>query len=256
MLAAERRQRMVEMLDENATVSVAEFATLFGTSESTIRRDLERLDSAGLIVKVHGGASSVESALKPASFVAAEPTMEEKREVNAAEKHALAAWAAAQVHADDFVFIDSGTTTQAIVEHLSEEALRASFVSNSVTLALALAARGAHSIVIGGDIKAGTEAIVGPGAIDALGRYNFSIGFWGANGVTPEQGFTTPDTAEAMVKLVSMQHARDRYVLADASKLGVISPVTFSRFADATLVTNGPVSAEYASLSNVVEVNA
>ena len=253
MLAEERRQRMVEMVAENATVSVTEFANLFDTSESTIRRDLDRLETAGLLVKVHGGAASVETALTPAPFVAVEPTMAEKRSLHSSEKRALAAWAAAQIQPDDFVYLDSGSTTQAIVEHLSDTACLA---TNSVSLALALANRGARTIVIGGDVKAGTEAIVGPGALDALSRYNFSKGFWGANGVTVEQGFTTPDTSEAMVKLESMKHARERFVLADASKIGVVTPVTFSSFEDATLVTCGAVDPAISGLSNVVEVSA
>ena len=256
MLAEERRQRMVEMVAENATVSVAEFANLFDTSESTIRRDLDRLEAAGLLVKVHGGAASVETALTPAPFVAVEPTMAEKRDLHTPEKHVLAAWAAAQIQPDDFVYLDSGSTTQAIVEHLSDTACLATFVTNSVSLALALANHGARTIVIGGDVKAGTEAIVGPGALDALSRYNFSKGFWGANGVTVEQGFTTPDTSEAMVKLESMKRARERFVLADASKIGVVTPVTFSRFEDATLVTCGAVDPAISALSNVVEVSA
>lgn len=256
MLAEERRQRMVEMVAENATVSVAEFANLFDTSESTIRRDLDRLEAAGLLVKVHGGAASVETALTPTPFVAVEPTMDEKRDLHTPEKRALAAWAAAQIQPDDFVYLDSGSTTQAIVEHLSDTACLATFVTNSVSLALALANRGARTIVIGGDVKAGTEAIVGPGALDALSRYNFSKGFWGANGVTVEQGFTTPDTSEAMVKLESMKHARERFVLTDASKIGIVTPVTFSRFEDATLVTCGAVDPAISALSNVVEVSA
>lgn len=256
MLAEERRQRMVEMVGRNATVSVTELAQLFGTSESTIRRDLERLESAGLLVKVHGGAASVDTKLKPSPFVAIEPTMAEKRSLRADEKLVLARWAAAQIEPDDFVYLDSGTTTLAIVEHLGEAACRATFVTNSVSIALALVSRGARTCVIGGDLKAGTEAIVGPGAIDALSRYNFSKGFWGTNGVTPEQGFTTPDTGEAMVKLISMQHSRERYVLADSTKLGVVTPVTFSRFEDATLVTTSPVDPAYSSFANVVEVTA
>ncbi len=256
MLAEERRQRMVEMVAENDTVSVTEFANLFDTSESTIRRDLDRLEAAGLLVKVHGGAASVDSALTPAPFVAVEPTMAEMRDLHTPEKHVLAAWAAAQIQPDDFVYLDSGSTTQAIVEHLSDTACLATFVTNSVSLALALANRGARTIVIGGDVKAGTEAIVGPGALDALSRYNFSKGFWGANGVTREQGFSTPDASEAMVKLESMKHARERFVLADASKIGIVTPVTFSRFEDATLVTCGAVDPAISALSNVVEVSA
>ena len=74
MLAEQRRQIMLELVGRNDTVSVSELAERFDTSESTIRRDLDRLEAAGLLVKVHGGASSVATALKPSPFVASEPT--------------------------------------------------------------------------------------------------------------------------------------------------------------------------------------
>lgn len=256
MLAEQRRQIIVDLVGRNDTASVSELAERFETSESTIRRDIDRLEAAGLLVKVHGGAASVDAAVSPVPFVANEPTMAEKRSLNAAEKRAIAAYAASLIEPDDFVFLDAGSTTQIMVELLGEPALCATYVTNSVSNALALAARGVHVIVIGGDLKAGTEAIVGPGAIDALSRYNFSKGFAGANGATREQGFTTPDASEAMVKMLALQHSASRYVLADASKLGVVTPVTFSAFSDATLVTAGAVDATYSTLPNVVEVTA
>ena len=256
MLAEQRRQQMVELVGRNDTMSVTELAQLFETSESTIRRDLDRLEEAGLLVKVHGGAASVDSALKQTPYVAAEPTVAEKRTLHAAEKRAIAARAASLITPDDFVYLDAGTTTQLMVDQLTGDALAATFVTNSVSNALALAARGTHVIVIGGDLKAGTEAIVGPGAIDALSRYNFSKAFLGANGVTREQGFTTPDTSEAMVKLLAARSSAACYVLADAAKIGTVTPVSFCSFSAATLITCGDIDPEYKQLPNVVEVTA
>lgn len=256
MLAQERRQRMLEMVAKNATVSVADFAKRFDTSESTIRRDLERMDAAGLLVKVHGGAASVESTLTTHTFITHEPAMDEKRALHADEKLALGTWAAVQIHATDFVYIDAGTTTQTIVTALKDEALQATYVTNAVSTALALAERGCRVFMLGGELKSATEAIVGPGAVDALAHYNFTKGFWGTNGVAPDQGYTTPDPSEALVKRTSMQHALERYVLADASKLNLVSPVTFGNLAEATLVTNASAPACYSEITNVVEVSA
>lgn len=258
MLAEERRQKMLEMVGESATVTVSDLAQAFDTSESTIRRDLDRLDAAGKLVKVHGGAASVESAVAPAQtpYITVELGMDEKRDLHSAEKRLIAAHAATLIGPDDFVYVDAGTTTLALVEALSEPATQALFATNSVSNALALTSRGCRTLVIGGSLKGLTEAIVGPGAIDALSRHNFTKGFWGTNGVTPERGFTTPDPSEAMVKRVSMERADERYVLADASKLGIVTPVTFCEFADATLVTTAPVDRRYATYDNVVEVHA
>lgn len=258
MLAEERRQKMVEMVGESATVTVSDLAQAFDTSESTIRRDLDRLDAAGKLVKVHGGAASVESAVAPAQspLVTNELGMDEKRSLHTAEKRLIAAHAATLIGPEDFVYIDAGTSTLALVEALSEPATQALFATNSVSNALALTSRGCRTIVIGGNLKGLTEAIVGPGALDALSRHNFTKGFWGTNGVTPERGFTTPDPSEAMVKRISMERTNERFVLADASKLGVVTPATFCEFADATLITTASTDHRYGTHANVVEVRA
>jgi len=258
MLAEERRQKMVEMVGESATVTVSDLAQAFDTSESTIRRDLDRLDAAGKLVKVHGGAASVESAVAPAQspLVTNELGMDEKRSLHTAEKRLIAAHAETLIGPEDFVYIDAGTSTLALVEALSEPATQALFATNSVSNALALTSRGCRTIVIGGNLKGLTEAIVGPGALDALSRHNFTKGFWGTNGVTPERGFTTPDPSEAMVKRISMERTNERFVLADASKLGVVTPATFCEFADATLITTASTDHRYGTHANVVEVRA
>lgn len=258
MIAEERRQKMVEMVGESATVTVSDLAQAFDTSESTIRRDLDRLDAAGKLVKVHGGAASVESAVAPAQspLVTNELGMDEKRSLHTAEKRLIAAHAETLIGPEDFVYIDAGTSTLALVEALSEPATQALFATNSVSNALALTSRGCRTIVIGGNLKGLTEAIVGPGALDALSRHNFTKGFWGTNGVTPERGFTTPDPSEAMVKRISMERTNERFVLADASKLGVVTPATFCEFADATLITTASTDHRYGTHANVVEVRA
>ena len=182
--------------------------------------------------------------------------MNEKRSLHTAEKRLIAAHAATLIGPEDFVYIDAGTSTLALVEALSEPATQALFATNSVSNALALTSRGCRTIVIGGNLKGLTEAIVGPGALDALSRHNFTKGFWGTNGVTPERGFTTPDPSEAMVKRISMERTNERFVLADASKLGVVTPATFCEFADATLITTASTDHRYGTHANVVEVRA
>lgn len=254
MLAEDRLFHIVEMVNERGTVTVSELSAQLNISESTIRRDLDKLSHAGRLVKVHGGAASKDTAITNHAYVTQDQGMDEKRALNAGAKQQLAAWAAAQIQAGDFVFIDSGTTTQAIVDHLSQDALQATYVTNSVPTALALAGRNAHVIVLGGEIKSITEAIVGPATIEALSTYNFTKGFFGTNGVSQTQGFSTPESREAMVKHLAMQHCLDCYVLADASKIDRVSPVTFAAFDEAILVTQVPVKDSFSSCPNVVEV--
>ena len=116
--------------------------------------------------------------------------------------------------------------------------------------------KGYRTLMTGGELKASTEALVGPEAITGIERYHFTKGFWGTNGATLEQGFTTPDINEAQVKRTSMERTGKRYVLTDASKFGTVAPVTFAEFASATVITSGGVDEMYQQQVNVVEVPA
>ena len=113
------------------------------------------------------------------------------------------------------------------------------------------------ALVLGGSLKSATQAVVGPDTNSAIARYHFTLGFWGANGITREDGFTTPDAAEAEVKRLSMRQTLHRFVLADASKADRVSRVTFADFDDATLVTSAlPASSALLGCENVMVVDA
>lgn len=250
MLAEERLSRIVEKVEAAGTVTVTDLAQALDISESTIRRDLDKLDNAGRLNKVHGGATRI-----GAAGATRDLSLAERHIMHAEEKHALARRAAGLIGPDDFVYLDAGSTIEELVEQIWET--RATYATDSVSHALKLAAKGCRVIVLGGELKSVTEALVGPDTLDAIARYHFTLGFWGANGVTLEDGFTTPDRNEAQVKQLSMEHTSCRYVLADASKVGVTSLVGFSPFDAATLVTSGLPEelAAYRERENVVEVS-
>lgn len=127
MLAEERFALILEQLNEQRTVTVQQLCEALHTSESTIRRDLTELDRQGRLTKVHGGAT-----LPDSRFLADEPTMEAKETLAVAEKRSIAAAAAALIAAEDFVFIDAGTTTLELVRALTGVALKATYVTNGV----------------------------------------------------------------------------------------------------------------------------
>ena len=73
-------------------------------------------------------------------------------------------------------------------------------LQNSLTNAKRISDRGYTVYILGGEFKSTTEAIVGDEAVVTLDKYNFTKGFWGTNGITVKNGFTTPEIKEAMVK--------------------------------------------------------
>lgn len=248
MIAEERLGRIAEIVARRGTASVSELARALDASESTIRRDLDKLDQARRLVKVHGGAAALGSA-----HITHDVALPERHGLNVEEKRAVAAYAVSLIGPDDFVYLDAGSTVEELVNLIEET--RALYATDAVSHAMKLASKGCRVVVLGGELKSLTEALVGPDALAAISRYHFTLGFWGTNGVTPEGGFTTPDRNEAMVKQTSMERCARRYVLADASKLGATSLVTFADFGAATLVTSDRAPMEYRMYENVVEVS-
>ena len=85
--------------------------------------------------------------------------------------------------------------------------------------------------MIGGLLRPSTEAAVGAAAIEAIRQYNFTKCFMGTNGIDPERGFTTPDIGEAAIKTAAMKQSYISFVLADHTKFGLISSITFAQVA-------------------------
>lgn len=232
MLAERRYAHILEEVGRKGTVTVAELACDLGISESTVRRDLERLDQEHRLTKVHGGATRREDA-----HVIRDLTISERDGLHVEDKRKLARAAAAMVQPEDFVYVDAGSTTRELVECLEERG--ATYVTDSVLHAQRLAARGFRVIMLGGEVKAATGAAVGPEAVEALRGYHFTLGFWGSNGIDAERGLTSPDRNEAEVKRVSLsQTAADRrFVLADPSKFGRVAAIRFAMLEDVTVLT-------------------
>lgn len=221
MLTQERRKRILDLIAEQGSATVAQLSEAFESSESTIRRDLAALSKLGRLNKVHGGATVL-----PQEFLKNEDNIEVKSLKNVDEKSSIARYAASQINDDDYVFIDAGSTTYLMVSYIENS--KATFVTNGIAHARELARKGCRVFVIGGELKESTEAIIGLVAAANLQKYNFSKAFIGVNGVSEKQGFTTPDTDEAMLKAVAIERSFVSYVLTDSSKFGKVSAVTFA----------------------------
>ena len=245
MLAEQRYAHILAEIEREGTMTVTQLAADLGISESTVRRDLEKLDAAHKLTKVHGGATRREDA-----HVLRDLTLGERAGLHAEEKLRIASRAAALVQPDDYVYLDAGSTTEVLLDCITERG--AVYVTDSVTHAQRLVARGLRTVLLGGELKLATGAVVGPDALDALARYRFTLGFWGSNGIDAEAGLTTPDRSEAQVKSVSMAHTAPgrRYVLADASKFGRVAPVRFAALDEVRILTN-EVPAGYEGLGAI-----
>ena len=244
MLTEKRQKEILKLLGEKGSVTVQELTEKLNASESTIRRDLTLLHQKGELVKVFGGAVQTESRIN-----IREEKVALRKELKKEEKIRIARYAASLVEPDDFVYLDAGATTGYMIPFLSVQS--AEFVTNAVSHALKLAEKGFRVTLIGGELKAATEAIVGNEAYVNLQKYNFTKGFWGTNGVSLHSGFTTPDINEAMIKKCAMTHTQTRYILCDSSKFHKVSPVSFGEFGSAQIITDKLPDESYRQYENI-----
>ena len=169
------------------------------------------------------------------------------------QKRSIAQAAAELINADDFVFIDAGSTTLELVRALAEDALKASYVTNGVAHARALARKGCRVYLPGGLLRPETEAIVGAPTVTSLQRYNFTKAFMGANGVALDAGFTTPDPEEAAVKAAAVHRAREAWFLVDDAKFSRIYPAVIADLQGGAILTNRCLNPKYKQFTLVKE---
>lgn len=248
MLAEERFNEIMKLLEKHRTITVQELTEALHTSESTIRRDLMVLHNRGKLIKVHGGATALNM-----EYSTKDATVAIRQDLNMEEKRAIGSYAASLIKKNDFVYIDAGTTTDILIDKITEQ--DAVYVTNGILQARKLIQKGCRVFLPGGELKESTLALVGAEAIASLGKYNFTKGFFGTNGIQKESGFTTPDIHEAAVKGTAVRQCKERYILADPCKFNQISSVTFADFEDATIITTSLQDAFFAGHKNILEVS-
>ena len=244
MLTKQRHEEMVNIIKERGCVTTIEMAKILGISESTVRRDINFLADTGKVIKVYGGAM-----FDPQDVDTKEDSFEQKMDINATEKGKAAEKALELITPDDFIYIDAGTTTKYIADNLDMSGVR--IVTNGIEHARILASKGNEVVLVGGNVKISTDAIVGTLAVNTLDKYHFTKGFFGTNGISPKAGYTTPDINEALIKKAAMQKCSKSFIVCDSSKFNTISAVTFASFREATIVTN-ICPAEFSKYKNII----
>lgn len=221
MYATERRERIMAELRATGRVSVAALAELLGVTSETVRRDLDRLESAGRIQRVHGGAVDAGRGSTHETDVAER----ERRNLEAKRRIARAALALIPDGFRGSILFDAGSTTAQLAALLSARAAagarRLVCISNSAPIVALLAAEGTVRVVaLGGRVRGVTRAAVGPATIEQLRGMRPDLAFLGTNGISAGFGLSTPDADEAEVKRRMVRSARRAVVLADAAKFG------------------------------------
>ena len=213
MLNEERRRAILELVNQDGRVLVKELATRFGTSEITIRKDLEELHAQGRIHRTHGGALTVQSG------ALLDPSLREKEKLHRKEKLRIAEAATHMVEEGQSVLLDSGTTTTAIARGL-RDFRHITVITNAVNIAAELSGLQIEVILTGGTVRKNSFSLVGPLAEESLRQLSADILFLGVDGFDSKLGLSTPNLLEAKVNKVMIGIARRAVAVCDSSKFG------------------------------------
>ncbi len=253
MLAAERHAAILERLAQQPAVRVGVLALALGVSEMTVRRDIDTLESRGALIRVHGGA------VRPGSLTSVEAGFEANRVRAGRAKQTIAVAAVSLLAPGMTVSITGGTTTYALAPLLARVP-GLTVITNSLPLAdelhrlrTASPAGDAPQVLLSGGQLTPSKALVGPLATNAIASLRADVCFMGAHGVDAAAGITTPNLAEADTNRAFLRTCGTLVVLADASKIGVVSLARVSGLEAATaLVTDQQPPAEYAALTRIL----
>jgi DeoR family transcriptional regulator of aga operon len=216
-----RRARIVEQVELEGFVRVAELSKHFGISEVTLRSDLDVLARDSVVQRVHGGAVS----MKSSEYSTSEQPFETTSFESAAEKRAIGLMAASMVTSGQAIFLDVGTTTTAVATALAErlDLEEVVVVTNALNIALALEAVVPRFTVIitGGTVRPLQHSLVDPLMGTVLDHIRADIAFIGCSGVDESGGVSNINLPEAHVKRRMLASAARAVVVADSTKLGV-----------------------------------
>ena len=223
MLTRERKQHLLGTLKRDGRILAGETAVALGVSEDTIRRDLRELAAERLLLRVHGGAL-------PAS--PATESLGARRTLSPAEKTALARAACRMLRPGQVIFLDGGTTALELARQI-DRSLRATIVTHSPTIAVALVEHPSIEVILlGGRLFKHSVVTVGAAAVEAVARIRADLYFMGVTGIHPKAGLSTGDLEESHMKRALMASAAETHVLASAEKVGTASPYVICPLAD------------------------
>lgn len=224
----ERLKKIREYIRVKGEVKLSEIAGLFPeVSEMTIRRDLDRLEKSGEIIRTKGGAKSIAhlTGLKEAFFY--------KRAIENVELKKEAALKASRLIKEGVsVFLDSGSTVMYLASFIKD--IKLNIVTADPNVAIECAKNPLAEIYLtGGSLNRENLTLSGINTIKFLENINIDLAFMGASGFTPEGGFTCGSYDESEVKKFVVSRAAKKAFLMDSSKMGKTLPFRFAGLSDA-----------------------
>ncbi|MGB0743213.1 MAG: DeoR/GlpR family DNA-binding transcription regulator [Opitutales bacterium] len=220
MLAPERQQQILTLLEERGTVRTIDLAEEFQVTDETIRRDLQNLAEIGQLSRIHGGASSLSGRPKLQSFT-------ERRSINVERKRAIALSAVELIQPGRTYAFDSSTTVFELVSSLPDLPYRV--VTNAYAVIDQLISHEQTELIsTGGRYHRKTHTFIGGDSYHSLRHHNINCAFVSSIGLDPNRGAAEGFEEQAIFKENLVQMAEEVILLIDSSKLSQRSEYFFA----------------------------
>ena len=235
-----RRDAIVQLVNEKGSVRFSQLKEAFpNVSEMTLRTDLKALDEEKKILRVHGGARSVQVIIGTDGF------LNRKSVHNISEKQEIARKALTLLHPDTTIFLDSGSTTTAFARQIPDRSYL--IYTTGLSCATELANLSKPTVMLpGGKLNRYSQSVFGYSAIRELERVNFDQAFLGVTGFHPSVGFSCGISDEALLKETAIRQSGQVIALMDSSKIDVKCSFSFCRLSDIdVVVSDGKLPEEF-----------
>lgn len=212
-----RRQKITELINREGQITFSRLKLAFpDLSEMTLRTDLKYLDDIGAIIRIHGGAKSIETVAGTDGLLAQRTVRNHDLKVQIAQK------AAALIRSQSSVFIDSGSTTTALSKYIPDGPRQ--IFTSGLSCATELAAlKDATVQIIGGTLNRYSQSVAGSRSVLELQSYHFDICFIGITSFSPDIGFCCEAADDCELKRAAMRQSSYRVALMDSTKFGLMN---------------------------------
>lgn len=212
-----RQQQILNIARESGQVTVEQLVTLFEVTPQTIRKDLNELCETRQLARVHGGAV-LASGVTNVDY-------EQRRILASAEKQLIGQLCAAQIPDNSSLFINIGTTTEAVAQALLNHR-NLMVVTNNLNVAnILLQNAGFEVIIAGGVLRHADRGIIGEATVDFVQQFKLDYAVIGASALDEEGALLDFDYREVRVTQAILHNARERFLVTDHSKLERSAPV-------------------------------
>lgn len=243
MKVENRRNEMMALINREGSISFLRIKAAFPhISEMTLRNDLKALDAQGKIIRIHGGAKSIETAIR------ADDLFSKKATRNMEKKKEIAQKALQYIQPGATIFLDCGTTMMQLASVFPDENVYV--VTNSISCAQELARLSRPDVwLLGGKINRFNLSTIDGKNQRLIEKMNFDVTFLAVTGFSKEHGFTCGMEVDDELRHRAIRRGRKVIALMDSSKAGFSYPVTYATINDIdVLISDSGLDPEIANL--------